>query len=335
MALDTECDLIFGASSDNHRQQITAVRNDLLAEHSGLSIGEVQNAFRHRNPLRHLMNKNRRHGYAITEAKDNAFTNKKLQKPFQFLSDPDRPLISPIRWLNGKRIIFRNPRRKSFFYGLTIVLLTVAIGLYTAINHSLPAPSSEQVSLFLEYSRQASWRLPIVCLIYLIGGVLFFPATLISLAVSAIFGPLWGPIYGLIGALFSTIFMVLTGRILGRRSLRVVGGVNVEVVSNKISHSNIMDVIAIRFMPIAPFSLVNLVAGIASVSFLPFILGTFIGFFPSMFAKGLVGDAIMTVYLHPTFQSLTYVVCSVFLWILLLFISQRFAKYYQRQKIDQ
>jgi uncharacterized membrane protein YdjX (TVP38/TMEM64 family) len=95
-----------------------------------------------------------------------------------------------------------------------------------------------------------------------------------------------------------------------------------------------MDVVAIRFMPIAPFSLVNLVAGIASVSTWSFLTGTLIGLIPSMFAKGLVGDAITSAYLQPSLQSLAYIGFSIAVWVALLFVSQRFAKYYQQQKLS-
>lgn len=104
--------------------------------------------------------------------------------------------------------------------------------------------------------------------------------TVLSLAVAAIFGPIWGPIYGIMGALLSSAILFGIGKLSGNAGLRKIGGPKVEAVDEKLKKSGIVGVAAIRMLPIAPFSLVNLVAGISSIGIVQFLIGTFLGMFP-------------------------------------------------------
>ena len=93
-----------------------------------------------------------------------------------------------------------------------------------------------------------------------------------------------------------------------------------------------MGVAAIRMLPIAPFSLVNLVAGISSIGIVQFLIGTFLGMFPPMIAKGLVGDSITQIFRNPSATSIGYLVAGIVLWGLMIWGSQKFARYYQERK---
>ncbi|MEC8451814.1 MAG: VTT domain-containing protein, partial [Pseudomonadota bacterium] len=100
----------------------------------------------------------------------------------------------------------------------------------------------------------------------------------------------------------------------------------------KLKRSGIVGVAAIRMLPIAPFSLVNLVAGISSISIFQFLIGTFLGMFPPMIAKGLVGDSIAQIWQNPSVETISYLVGGIILWGLMIWGSQKFARYYQARK---
>ena len=331
MTLDTEIDVVLHGNSEHNRQQILQVRNDLLAEHTGRKLEDMPALFDTDYPVDALMQGQIAHGYVLTEVRDEVFTNHSVKNVFRSLSDPEEPLIS-LPTLDGAALPARNPRRRSIMIMLGIAVIAILGGLMFWASQSISWLSSESINDFLEKSRGTYFALPTVLLVYVVGGILFFPVTVLSLAVAAIFGPIWGPIYGIMGALLSSAILFGIGKLSGNAGLRKIGGPKVEAVDEKLKKSGIVGVAAIRMLPIAPFSLVNLVAGISSIGIVQFLIGTFLGMFPPMIAKGLVGDSITQIFRNPSATSIGYLIAGIVLWGLMIWGSQKFARYYQERK---
>ena len=331
MTLDTEIDVVLHGNIEHNRQQILHVRNDLVAEHTGRKLVDMPALFDTDYPVDALMQGQIAHGYVLTEVRDEVFTNHSVKNVFRSLSDPEEPLIS-LPTLDGAALPARNPRRRSIMIMLGIAVIAILGGLMFWASQSISWLSSESINDFLEKSRGTYFALPTVLLVYVVGGILFFPVTVLSLAVAAIFGPIWGPIYGIMGALLSSAILFGIGKLSGNAGLRKIGGPKVEAVDEKLKKSGIVGVAAIRMLPIAPFSLVNLVAGISSIGIVQFLIGTFLGMFPPMIAKGLVGDSITQIFRNPSATSIGYLVAGIVLWGLMIWGSQKFARYYQERK---
>ncbi|NVK56049.1 MAG: VTT domain-containing protein [Alteromonadaceae bacterium] len=332
MSLDTEVDLILHGNNEQNQQCIRFIRNDLLAEHSGRTIEEVETLIDSEKPVQALMDGQLAHGYVLTEIDDNEFTAESRENVFRSISDPVKPLGPAIPDFNGKFTWITNPRRRTIMIALGITILSIIAGILVFISHTVPWLDGDRIAAFLEESRGTYFALPTVLLVYLVGGLLFFPVTVLSLAVAAIFGPIWGPVYGILGALLSAGVTFIIGKLLGNAGLRKLGGPKVEAVDAKLKESGIVGVATIRMLPVAPFSLVNLVAGISSISLLQFLIGTFLGMFPQMIAKGLVGDSIMQIFKSPSKETVTYLVIGLLVWVAMIFGSQKLAKMYQAKK---
>lgn len=85
----------------------------------------------------------------------------------------------------------------------------------------------------------------------------------------------------------------------------------------------------IRFAPVAPFSLVNLTAGISSVRFFDFLIGTLLGLTPTFIVKGFVGDSLGKSLLrsHPhAWRSLMW---GILAWLTLAGLSFLLARKWQ------
>ena len=331
MTLDTEIDTILFGNTPQNRQSIAHVRNDLLAEHTGRTIEDMETILKESQPVDALMRGQIAHGYVLTEVRDEIFTEQSSNNLFRSLSDPEEPLIS-IPTLGGAVTPARNPRRRSIMIAIGLTVLAVLGGLMFWASQSISWLSADSINAFLEESRGTYFALPTVLLVYVIGGILFFPVTVLSLAVAAIFGPIWGPVYGMMGALLSSAILFGIGKLSGNAGLRKLGGPKVAAVDEKLKRSGIVGVAAIRMLPVAPFSLVNLVAGISSIGIFQFLVGTFLGMFPPMIAKGLVGDSITQIWRNPSIESISYLVAGILLWAFLIWGSQKFARYYQQKK---
>lgn len=338
MTLDTEIDTILFGNSEDNKAMVAHVRDDLLAEHTGRALEDVAELLAksaesgaEQSPVEALMHGQLAHGYVLTEVRDEIFTETSTDNMYRALSDPEEPLIS-LPTLGGGVMPARNPRRRSIMILIALVFVSIFAGLLFWASQSIEWLSSESISAFLEKSRGTYFALPTVLLVYVIGGLLFFPVTVLSLAVAAIFGPIWGPIYGIMGALLSSAILFAIGKVAGNAGLRKMGGPKVATIDEKLKRSGIVGVAAIRMLPVAPFSLVNLVAGISSVGIVQFLVGTFLGMFPPMIAKGLVGDSIAQIWQNPSVATISYLAIGIVLWGLLIWGSQKFARYYQLRK---
>lgn len=333
MSLDTEIDMVLFGNCEDNRRQISRVRDDLLAEHTGRTLNDVSALMTQKNPVRALMEGQLAHGYVLTQVRDEIFTDQASGKNFfSSLSDPEEPLIPPMPTLGGTVMPVKNPRRRTIMISIGVLCVAILAGLLLTASHFIPWLSTDNINAFLEESRGTYFALPTVLLVYLVGGFFFFPVTVMSLAVSAIFGPVWGPLYGILGALLSSACMFGIGNLAGNAGLKKIGGPKVEVVDRKLKSSGIVGVAAIRMLPIAPFSLVNLVAGISSIGLVQFLVGTFLGMFPPMIAKGLVGDSITQIFRNPSPETISYLVGGIALWALMIWGSQKIAKRYQARK---
>lgn len=333
MTLDTECDLIFAADSEPQRAAIAHLRNDLLAEHTSLSIAQVERILQQAQCIDGLLQAKSNNQYHLSEVNDHKFTDQTWQDVLAPISDPEEPLVPPLPLPDGSHLNLPNPRKKTLVIGSVLMLFVLLAGVVLAANHYISWFNSENLSAFLEQARGTSMALPTVLILYVVGGLFFFPVTVMSLAVAAVFGPIWGPIYGMSGALTSAAVMFWGGEKLGDRGLRKLGGHKVQKVDEAFSKSGVIGVATIRLLPIAPYSLVNLVAGISSIKLLPFLLGTFLGMLPPMIAKGLVGDSLSDLATNPSTRSITYLAIGILIWVGVIVLSRHFARKLQSRDV--
>jgi phospholipase D1/2 len=128
-----------------------------------------------------------------------------------------------------------------------------------------------------------------VLLAFLFGGFLMIPVTLLIAAVGVAFGPLLGFTYAALGAYSSAAVGFLIGRTLGREPVRRLAGPRLNRISRRLARSGIVAVTLLRLLPIAPFTLVNVVAGAMQLRFRDFFAGTVLGMLPGIVMMTLLG----------------------------------------------
>lgn len=328
MTLDTECDFIVAAESALQKERIARVRNDLIAEHTGRSIEQVQDLFARKARLEEILNTANKQGYSLREIDDTQFTHQNFKVAAQRFADPAEPLIPYFQDTNGRKKAFRNPGRSALIAG--VLFLVIVIGGALALRDYTEVFKADKIQGFLEASRSSSWALITVCMVYVVGGFVLFPVTLLSLITAAVFGSLLGPLYGLCGALTSASVMFGLGRFAGMKGVRRLTGDRVKKIDHHFQKTGVVGVAVLRLIPIAPFSLVNLAAGISSVTFFDFLIGSLLGFLPAFVAKGFVGDSLTQIFLNPTPKTIMYLILGVLLWLGMVYVSYLLAKRWKK-----
>jgi len=122
---------------------------------------------------------------------------------------------------------------------------------------------------------------------YVLSAIIFFPITLLTAATIFTFGPIDGNIYSLTGWLLGASVGYAAGKLVGREWLLGWVGSRVDRLDREAGRNGLLAVLALRVVPLAPFTIVNLFIGASHVCFRDFILGSVLGRIPGLVALTL------------------------------------------------
>jgi uncharacterized membrane protein YdjX (TVP38/TMEM64 family) len=117
---------------------------------------------------------------------------------------------------------------------------------------------------------------------YVLAGVMVVPVMLLIAVTGIVFGPVQGSLYALAGTLASAMATYGIGHWLGRDTVRRLLGARVNRLSQRIAARGIIAMMVIRMLPVAPFSVVNVIAGASHIRFRDFAIGTLLGMLPGI-----------------------------------------------------
>ena len=162
-----------------------------------------------------------------------------------------------------------------------------------------------------EWIRQQPLTPLLVLAAHVAGGLVAFPVTLMVIATVIVFGPLWGTGYSLLGALLSAMATFGAGRLIGQDAVRRLSGSIVNRISRTLAQSGVLTIITLRIVPVAPFSIINVVAGVSGIRLRDFVLGTVIGMVPGVAAIAVLADRIADSLRRPDLGSITALTAAV------------------------
>jgi phospholipase D1/2 len=171
------------------------------------------------------------------------------------------------------------------------------------------------------------WTTPFVVVgVFLVGAALMVPVTLMIIGASATLGLVWGLVYAALGTLVSAAVFYGLGAWLGTGVVRRVTGGRLAKVRDAIRRRGVLAIAAIRVVPLAPFSFINLAAGATSVGFWPFIVGTALGMAPGFIVLSALGDRLYRLVSEPTVAGIAVVFALLLLWLATLLFAQHWAR---------
>lgn len=127
-------------------------------------------------------------------------------------------------------------------------------------------------------------RVIIMLAAYLVGSLLLVPVTILIVATGLVFGPLMGSVYSLAGCFLGAGITYAIGYFLGRDLVRQITGAKWKRVERKIGQAGILGVATLRLIPVAPFTVVNIVSGAFQVPVRDYLIGSLLGFAPGILA---------------------------------------------------
>jgi uncharacterized membrane protein YdjX (TVP38/TMEM64 family) len=132
--------------------------------------------------------------------------------------------------------------------------------------------------------------------IYIVQTALSLPgAAVLSLAAGAIFGSVMGTVYANIAATIGATLAFLVTRYLLRDAIQKRFGTKLEALNRELEARGLNYLLFLRLVPLFPFFLINLAAGLTRLPLRTFILGTMIGIIPGGFVYVNAGASLAAI----------------------------------------
>lgn len=306
MGADSECDLIFEAASDQHRDFIASVRHRLIAHFCGL---DEQAVTQNEDRLFALLDDVSRTGRAKTlrDVESSVLTSA-LATIVQPVADPELPL-------HLERAASRMWRTKTLIgiASIAVALLGLAMAWsYTSLSDFADAG---RISTLLSAYSQSVWGPAFAIAAFVVGGLVVFPVLVLIAATAAALGPWLGFVTALAGVLLSACILFVIGRGLGRERLQQLLGRRAARIQERVVGKGVLAVVIIRMIPIAPFSLVNVVAGASTLPLRDFLVGTLLGMTPGILAMAVLGAQIADLARNASWSSVLLLALAFLGWL--------------------
>jgi uncharacterized membrane protein YdjX (TVP38/TMEM64 family) len=172
--------------------------------------------------------------------------------------------------------------------GLALVAL-FALWRFTPLQYSI---STRNVARWAREFGESPWAPVIVLVAYTPASVLMFPRPLINVGSIVAFGTWLGSAYALAGILLSGLASYVVGRAVKTQAVRRFVGERVYGATRHVRRGGIPALTAVRLVPVAPFVVINLIAGAARVGVFSFSAGTVLGMIPGVAGAAIIGTAL-------------------------------------------
>ena len=302
LGFDTECNIAIEARGHPAlRAAIARVRDRLLGEHLDADPDDIAATLARRGSLIGTIDALATGERRLTAFEPSVSPDVDELVPDGAVIDPDGPLDSDglVRDVVPPHV--QRPLRGRL---LALGAVICAIAVLAAAWRWTPLREWLDLNALINYADTLD-DLPLSPLFvvggYVLAGLLVVPLMLLIAATGVVFGPVLGAVYALCGALLSALVTYAIGRKLGRTTVRRLAGPRLNTVSRKLARRGLLAVVLVRLVPVAPYTVVNLVAGASNIRLGDFLLGTLIGLLPGVLGTVVFVDRIVATLRQPGF----------------------------------
>jgi phosphatidylserine/phosphatidylglycerophosphate/cardiolipin synthase-like enzyme/uncharacterized membrane protein YdjX (TVP38/TMEM64 family) len=328
MGFDTECDVGLEAATPEHRRAIASIRNRLIAEHWGADERTVERALAG--------------GARVIEALDRIAGDARGVGPIERedvapgivmqLGDPEAVVTAEL-FVDEMGLKRARPYLRWALWGGVGLLVAAALWW---LARALPVDwsrAADPLRSAIESLRGNPYRVPLALLAFVAGSIVSFPILVMIGATVIALGPVKGFLVAATGALLAATATFALGRAVGRNVLYRWLGKKAELLERKLQGRGVIAVALIRKVPIAPFTIVNMLLGASgAVPYREFIVGTAIGMLPGIATLALVGDRAAELWRDPTPLNVALIAAAVAAWIGVVLVTQRLANRFRPEQ---
>jgi phosphatidylserine/phosphatidylglycerophosphate/cardiolipin synthase-like enzyme/uncharacterized membrane protein YdjX (TVP38/TMEM64 family) len=335
LALDTECDVAIEAGArDDVRRAARRLLHTLLGEHSDTKPETVAAMARDRGSVHAALlglsnEKSQRRLVPIDAATTLDIV---LGEAASAIADPMEPidgrvvlecLVEPA---HRKRL----PRRALALAALVGLVVSVAV------VWQITGFGDAGVAYLSQWLWHAPRSAPVLALIALGHGILTSVGLPVTVAIglcALTLGTWLGFAVAAAGTFLSANLGYFMGRWLGRDLFARLSLKRVHAIEAALEKRGVISVVVLRVVPVAPFALINLLAGACGVRWRDYAIGTAIGMLPGMLGLSLLIDRIVAALQSPSVLSIVTLVVTVIVTVVVLGALVRWARRRRRDSL--
>lgn len=171
----------------------------------------------------------------------------------------------------------------------TKIVIVIAIAVVVAVVLETQVKLPERGDMQSAFAALGWVRVPAFIVFYALATLLPLPKAVFTIAGGVIFGFLFGTVLVLIGAVAGSSGAFVAARMLGRQRVRDMHAARVEQLDLKVGDHGFATVLVARLVPLIPFTTINYIFGLTSVTFRDYFIGTVIGIIPGTAVYVAVG----------------------------------------------
>ncbi len=188
-----------------------------------------------------------------------------------------------------------NGKKLAILLGLVLaVVLFFRLGLGRYLT--LEALKANRETLAAYYREHTLIMVAGFMAVYIVQTALSLPgAAILSLAAGAIFGTMAGTLYAVIAATIGATLAFLVTRYLLRDAVLARFGPRLEGLNRELEARGLNYLLFLRLVPVFPFFLINLAAGLTRLPLRTFFVGTLVGIIPGGFVYVNAGAGLASI----------------------------------------
>lgn len=186
-------------------------------------------------------------------------------------------------------VVAVTPRARAAAKLVLLAVVLAAAAWFAARSATTP----EDVAAYLSAIRGSAWAPLLFVVGYAVLTTLSFSGAVLTLAGGAVFGFGWGLVLNTLGANLGAGGAFWLARVLGRDGARALVGDRLSAVDRLTEAHGFLWLLRLRLIPVIPFNLLNIAAGMSAMPWRTFAAATAIGILPgtlvyTWFAVGVV-----------------------------------------------
>ena len=182
-----------------------------------------------------------------------------------------------------------SPDYSKIIAAVSWALLLIGYWWYTSANGLMPMQTMQTLINFVSKS---PYGFPLYVLVYMIRPIFLFPATLVTMTATYLYGPVQGIAYALVASNLSSMIAYFIGKFFGGGFLQNINEKNiVGKYAARLRKDGFQTTLILRFL-FLPYDLVSYFSGFLHIDLGWFMLATVLGSIPGTISFGMLGASI-------------------------------------------